>query len=299
MIRLLKSNFTRLEMNGIFRVGILVLAGMGALCPVITGWMVNQQNELTNLAIENLSGEALSLDHFLFSWVMFLAVYFALQCSCFVGTEYSDGTVRNKMAAGYSRTEIYLANFIVNAAAGCILFTIYIIPAWCIGRLYLGKLQAFTRSEMVTYILLMYVLMIALAGICTMISMLISNEALAVILCLAIVVVLLLISIWLIWELDTTEYFEAVIDEDDTYVIRGITYHVGDPNPYYVGGMRRVLDKFLLNFLPGGAFMIFFMYVNDTVLFSMNVGICFLGAVIFTVVSTIAGVALFQRKELK
>lgn len=234
------------------------------------------------------------------SGVMFLAVYFALQCSCFVGTDYFDGTVRNKIAAGYSRTDIYLANFIANAAAGCILFTIYIIPAWCTGRLYLGKLQVFIRSEMVIYILLLYVLMIALAGICTMVSMLISNEALAVILCIGIMVALLLLSIWLIWSLDAPEYFEPAFEGDDgTYIIRGITYHAGDLNPYYVGGVQRALDKFLLNFLPGGAFMNFFLYMNDTELFCMNVGICFLGAAFFAAVSTITGVILFKRKELK
>lgn len=300
MIRLLRANITRLGMNGVFRIGILVSAGMGALCPLITGWMVNRQREFTNLATGNLAGGALSLDHFLFPWAMFLAVYFALQCSCFVGTDYYDGTVRNKIAAGYSRTDIYMANFIANTAAGCILFTIYIIPAWCTGRLYLGKLQVFTRSEMVIYILLMYVLMIALAGICTIVSMLISNEALAVILCIGIVVVLLLLSIWLIWSLDSPEYFEPAFEGDDTtYIIRSITYHVGDHNPYYVGGMQRVLDQFLLNFLPGGVFMNFFMYMNDTELFCMNIGICFLGAVFFAVISTIAGVVLFKRKELK
>ena len=300
MIRLLRSNITRLGMNGVFRVGFLASAGMGALCPVITEWMVNRQRGLIKLAAGNLAGEALSLDHFLFPWVMFLAVYFALQCSCFVGTDYHDGTVRNKIAAGYSRTDIYMANFIANAAAGCILFTIYIIPAWCAGRLYLGKLQVFTRSEMMTYILLIYVLMIALAGICTMISMLISNEALAVVLCLGIMVALLLLSIWMIYELDAPEYFEPAFEGDDTtYIIRGITYHMGDPNPYYVGGMHRVLDQFLLNFLPGGALMNFFMYMNDTELFCMNVGICFLGAIFFAVVPTIAGVTLFKRKELK
>lgn len=300
MIRLLRANMTRLGMNGVFRAGIPVSAGMGALCPVIAGWMVNRKNALINLAIGNLSEEELSLDHFLFPWMIFLAVYFALQCSCFVGTDCHDGTVRNKIAAGYSRTDIYMADFIANAAAGCILFTIYIIPAWCAGRLYLGKLQVFTQSGMVAYILLMYVLMIALAGICTMVSMLISSEALAVILCLGIVVAFLLLAIWMIYSLDAPEYFEPAFEGDDsTYIIRGITYHMGDPNPYYVGGVRRVLDQFLLNFLPGGAFMIFFMYMSDTVLFELNVGICFLGAAFFAAVPTMAGVALFRRKELK
>ena len=45
--------------------------------------------------------------------------------------------------------------------------------------------------------------------------------------------------------------------------------------------------------------MNFFLYMNDTELFCMNVGICFLGAVFFAAVSTITGVILFKRKELK
>lgn len=43
-------------------------------------------------------------------------------CGLFAGTEYRDGTIRNKIALGSSRRTIYLAFFYINALAGALFF---------------------------------------------------------------------------------------------------------------------------------------------------------------------------------
>ena len=47
----------------------------------------------------------------------------AVFISLFVGSEYSDGTIRNKLVVGHSRMRIYLANLIVCSIA-CVLISL-------------------------------------------------------------------------------------------------------------------------------------------------------------------------------
>ena len=295
MYKLWNANFARLRMSATFRVGILVAAVLGLVCPTLGAWFSNKIVALTNGALGHYVEEGMSLDYFLFTWVLFLAVYFALHCSCFVGTEYSNGTLRNKIAAGYSRAEIYLTNFIANAVSGCVLYTIYLIADWCAGRLYVGKIQIFTQTEVLLYILCMYTLMIALAGIFTMAAMLIPNEAFSAIVCIGIMVVLLLIPVFQTGALHWEEYFE------DEYMINGMTYTAGSLNPYYVGGIRRELSIFFMNFQPGGPLFDFYFFQGmlGEETFYIIPEIIYLGAVFFAVVPTMVGMVLFRRKELK
>lgn len=292
MIKLLNSNFTRLRMNQIFRIGIIVSAVLGVVTPTISEYITNTIVKITDSMVGRYTEEGLSLDYFLYKWVFLIVVYFALYCSCFIGTEYNDGTIRNKIAAGYSRSEIYLANFVANVAGGCILFTVYVIADRCVGRLYRGKLQIFTSSEAAIYTLCIYALIIAFAGILTFISMLISNEALAVILCIGTVVALMLIPILLLSGLQYGEYFDY-----DAY-INGVIYEEGSLCPYYVGGIRRSLYIFLVKFLPGGPLMDFWAF-EGLETFYLNPSVSLMGSTIFAAVPTIAGIALFKRKELK
>ena len=52
---------------------------------------------------------------FVIETIMILVI--AVFVSLFFGTEYSDGTLRNKLIGGYTRGQIYVSQFIVNAAA--------------------------------------------------------------------------------------------------------------------------------------------------------------------------------------
>ena len=46
----------------------------------------------------------------------------AILTSMFIGSEYSDGTIRNKLVVGHSRMRIYLANLIVCSVACVLIF---------------------------------------------------------------------------------------------------------------------------------------------------------------------------------
>ena len=59
-------------------------------------------------------------------FVLMSGVVLSAFCSLFVGAEYSDGTIRNKIAVGHSRAAVYLANLVTCSAAGVLICLGYI-----------------------------------------------------------------------------------------------------------------------------------------------------------------------------
>lgn len=297
MYKLLDANFSRLRKNAFFWIGILISIVLGVCLPTVAKGISTTLVELTNGAI---SGGSLvlsesSLDYFFFTWILFIVFYMALFSSVFTGTEFGDGTMRNKIVAGHSRTEIYLSNFISSLVAGSIFCAVHMIIILVIGIPVTGGFQLFETREIVMYIICIYAIIIAFAGIFTLISMTVNHQALAVIMCICVVVVLLLIPIQQTGNLQWEQYW----DEDN--FVSGITYLAGTENPMYVGGIRRMFSIFMLNFLPGGP--LFQWYSFSWLLYDDNLYfypiIMLVGAAFFAIVPTVVGVKLFSKKDLK
>ena len=58
--------------------------------------------------------------------------------SVYLGTEFSEGTIRNKLVAGHSRPAVYLSNLILCAIAGVLLCLGYIAAVLAVGLPLLG-----------------------------------------------------------------------------------------------------------------------------------------------------------------
>lgn len=108
------------------------------------------------MALMFLAGAAIPIIHYLdnknngigwtpdssfFSYGLLTPVLLAVLTAFFVGTEYSDGTMRNKLIAGHGRRDIYLANLVVCIAAGMLLSLAYLTPHTCLGIPLLGAVQ--------------------------------------------------------------------------------------------------------------------------------------------------------------
>ena len=62
------------------------------------------------------------IDSFLFYIMIVIGAFSAICVSQFIGMEYSCGTIRNKLATGHTRMEIYMAQLILHIFAAVILF---------------------------------------------------------------------------------------------------------------------------------------------------------------------------------
>ena len=93
------------------------------------------KSRLTGLGIAVFSGLALVLciDHYyyfredmildgiFFGYVYIAGIPVSVLAGLFLGVEYGDGTIRNKLIAGHKRSTVYLANFFAVFAASLIL----------------------------------------------------------------------------------------------------------------------------------------------------------------------------------
>lgn len=276
MSRLLAANFARLKKSHAFLAEIIFMILLGIYEPIVRYFDMKQ------------SGEILPLDNGFFLCVALLLILAAVLCSLYVGTEYSDGTIRNKVVVGRRRPAIYLANLITCALADTLLCLVYFAAYLCVGLPLLGSFQA-VLPQVAYYILCTVLLAIAASALFTLAAMLIQNKAAAVAVCLLGAFALLLAG----------SYIDSRLSEPETYpsyslVTDGEVIHEGEePNPLYLRETKRKVYEFFYDFLPGGQAV---QITSWTVARPWNPP---LYAVIITVAATGCGVYAFNKKDLK
>ena len=194
-------------------------------------------------------------------------------CSFYVSVDHKEGTLRNKVVAGCTRTEIYLSNLISNMVTSCTLYTAYLIMAFCTGRPLIGKFSLFTKSQIFTWIMSIYMVMITISAISTCIAMLVSSQVISISISVLVIVISFCVGIFLLDKLT------------DVYL--------------WMDGMEKAREivLFLVDFLPGSQLMEFFAL--DRRIGNLNPGVIFGGAVFFIVLTTVIGLLRFHKKEIQ
>ena len=147
MYKLLKTNFFRLVKNKIFW-GIVIITILIASF-ILFNTILNQQGETKE-----------GIDKILVMYIHFIGIFIAIFTSLFVGTEYSDGALRNKIVIGHSRKNIYFANMMTSIVVGICIELIYMFVIAIVGIPTLGTLQMTTEKFL--FIVLDIVIMIPL-----------------------------------------------------------------------------------------------------------------------------------------
>lgn len=130
MNRLLTGNLIRLRKNIVFWLS-LVCAMIGPLYTVLNNWYYK------NLWDISMNADAA----FLLSGAdYFFMIALAVAISLFIGTEFSDNTIRNKLIAGHTRVSVFLSNLITSIVVAVILYLVS-VAASCIGIPLLDKLE--------------------------------------------------------------------------------------------------------------------------------------------------------------
>lgn len=161
MSRLFVSTFFRMLKKIVFWILLICMFAYGVY-------------SASNAASEANGGFA--LDGCFFDFAPFMGLVAAILTSMFIGSEYSDGTIRNKLVVGHSRMRIYLANLIVCSVACVLISLAYITGVFVVGSAKGGELL--TKTSVVTMCLVCSILVsVSFTSIMTMLAILNTNKA--------------------------------------------------------------------------------------------------------------------------
>ena len=269
---LLRANFYRLWRSASFWVSVLVMAAAAVF----------------ELAVSYPHrGQPGILDNRCMLFVLMSGVVLSAFCSLFTGAEYSDGTIRNKIAVGHSRAALYLADLITCAAAGVLVCLGYILPMTAAGVPLLGGFEL-PLPSILWFTLCAFLMTASLCAIFTMAALLNQNKAVVAVICISLAYFLLFLGIYL-----NSRLTEQAIIPAREYIENGqILVREAMPNPAYVQGLKRTVFEILYD-LPGCQAV---QLIASSEACPVSLPLVSLGV---TAASTGAGLLLFRRKDLK
>ncbi len=275
MSRLFHAGFNRLVKDKIFWIGTALTV---LFCVLVCANKYRDQFEYE---------VHYTLDMFLFGSLMIIGIVLSVFISLFIGTEYADGTIRNKLIAGHGRSRIYLSNFLLclAAAAVCALLSVFITIA--IGIPMFGF---FTTKPGMLFLLFADYLMAAFAyaSVFLLVSMLCQNKAYASVLNILLAFCFLFIGIYLYSRITAPEMIEMA-----ELAVNGEIQIESVPNPQYLTGMKREIYQFFLDFIPGGQAM---QIAQWDVIHPYRLP---LYSAIIIFVANAAGLVFFRKKDIK
>ena len=177
MIKLLKANFSRLKKE----LSLWIVAGVTLALTVPK--IVDSYKWLENV----------KLDDVLFEMVPLIGVLYAVFIALYIGKEYSDKAMRNKLIVGHKRENIYLANFITCFFGSLIILSMFLLGNFCVGVPLVGGWKG-EISTLITYILIIVCFTAAIASVLTLLCMLCSKHAVSAVLAITIALLLMVIA---------------------------------------------------------------------------------------------------------
>ena len=288
MTKLIKANFMRIFKNLFFKICMIFSAGLGILLDIAR--YIDIQNNSKYYA--GLGVEYKSADGFVFSGALYLIFAVATFTAIFIGTEYSDGTIRNKLMVGLKRTEIYIANFVVCTLANIAMLMAFIAVTLGFGY-FLFRATSLTAGQTAVYIASQCVTMAEFSAILVLISMLIRSKSGGAVTALIATILLFVSAISIAQRLQLPEYFNQseAVENEETGKIEFETVTV--KNPRYLMGTQRKIYEQLNNILPVNQFYQTTNHIDE------NLGIMAIYSAIVVILSNGIGVVIFQKKDLK
>lgn len=276
MNKLLSAGFARLWKNTVFWIEITAMLLFYTLIMA------------SNYQYVRRYGLSYSLDVFFAGSFMIIGFFTATFASMFLGTEYSDGTIRNKLIMGHGRAAIYLSNLTVCFVSTVLVCLSSIVLICVMGIPMFGLL---TRPLVNTLALIGTGIFItaAYSAIFTLIAMLVSSKPVAVIACIFTCIALYFGSMTIGMKLEEPEIYSGNMWIEDGEPVVSQPY----PNPDYPSGMKRAVYEFMYDFLPSGQGFQLAME-NPTLKIRFP-----LYSLFITVSATAAGILAFRRKDLK
>jgi len=277
MIKLLNAHFARLCKNKLFWILVLFSIGLAML-------MIYTQ--YSNMKKYN---DVIKVEQMMLNYSTIVGIVIAIFSSLFLGTEYSDGAIRNKISIGHKRANIYLSNLIVVTITSLFSYILFLVIIVSVGIPLFGSITM-SISKLIISLGSIFVTIIAYSSIFTFVAMIISNKTITSIVSIMLAFGLTIFALVCLDILQTPKFNEyASITDSESGGVKMLR----EPNPKYPSEEQKKVCQTLLNINPAGQM---FQLVGRN---SVNLKILPIYSLGIVVVFTGTGLVLFRKKELK
>ena len=268
MIKLLKAGFFRLKKDVVFWLFIFLTIG---------------------LAIFTLfRHEETKLDVLINEFIMYIGLLIAIFVSIFVGKEYSQGIIRNKIIVGHSRISIFFSNLIISIITSILCEIIYLVLVFLIGIPLFGQMQM-PLSQFALVILNTILVIISFCSIFNFIAMICSEITISTTICIILFIAMFIAQGSFALTANSNKYINHTYTDEN-----GNTHIISqEPDPNYPGDQKVKQAKIIYLSIPQGQAM----EIGNNDLESLQQMPIY--SISLIVIINILGVYIFSKKELK
>lgn len=279
MRKLLSAGFARLWKNKIFWAGQILISGVIVLA-MVSNYRQQQYYDFTYTS-----------DTFIPGCYMFIGCFTAVFAALFLGTEYSDGTIRNKLIAGHGRIDVYLSSLLLTITASLLVCAVSTLVSLAVAIPLFGP--PVNLPLLLLKIALGSLLVLSFAALFTLLAMLIHNKALLSITAVLTFFLLLFAALFVMQRLEEPEY----ITGQYSMAINGeLVQEDPVPNPSYLRGTKRAVYEFLQDFLPTGqTFLLTQGDGSGSPAHPLRMALC---SLLLALANTLGGILAFRRKDI-
>lgn len=232
MIRLLKTGLFRLKKEVLFWLFIFLTIGLA-------GYGL----------IKCSSVESVSFDNVVNEFIMYIGLFIAIFVSIFVGKEYSQGIIRNKIIVGHSRISIFLSNLIISIAVSILCEAIYLVIVISLGTYLFGQLQI-TSSQFLLSMVDTILIIISFCSIFNFVTMICSDITVSTAICMVLFIAMFIAQAALSLTAFSTKY-----STNTTFDENGEIITIQEPDPNYPGDEKVKQARILYLLIPQGQAM--------------------------------------------
>lgn len=267
MNKLLTAEFSRLNHSLCFRLCTLFSVGLGVF---LVG--MRKLNIMLNTAAYRKLGNQFSIDDLLFPGSLYLVFALASFIGIFLGTEYSDGELRNKVIIGHKRREIYLSKWIVCMYSCLFFYLLYFSASLILGTILLDG-TSLDSTELIYRILICLCASLSFCSILVAVALAVPSKSAGSVSCLLLTIFLFYASLFVIGKLSDPEYYGDLMHK---------LYTVLDYTLPICIQYRNAVAK-----------------TTESICEILNIRALLLSSVILTLFTTGTGILILEKKELK
>ncbi len=274
MINLLNAGFTRLKKNKLFWILTIFTIGL-ALFMIYT-----QYSDMKKYK------EVIEVEQLMLNYSTIIGVVISIFVSLFLGIEYSDGGIRNKISIGHKRINIYLSNLIIIVITSLLSYLLFLMIITIIGIPLFGNITI-PISSLFSLLGCIFITIVAYSSLYTFIAMMISNKTITAVISIMLAFGMMMGALICFRVLDTQKYIQSAS------MVNGEMKFEEVLNPKYPSETKKKVCQTLLDINPAGQM---FQIVGRSAPNLKVLPLYSLG-ILFTFTST--GIVLFNKKELK